>query len=89
MTSQLQPVTCGTPIPNAGPARGVSPHGGSQSLLEVLVASTVGHFTVLQAWNQRARQRHHLSQLDDRLLADIGVTHAAAAREAAKRPWEV
>ncbi len=81
---QVQPDTYGTMTQSAG----ISPLVESRGLLEVLVARAVGHFTVLQAWNERARQRRHLSQLDDRLLADIGVSRAAAAQEAAKQPWK-
>jgi uncharacterized protein YjiS (DUF1127 family) len=38
----------------------------------------------LQLWRERARQRHALSKLDDRLLADIGLTRADAERECAQ-----
>ena len=41
----------------------------------------------LRLWRERARQRRALSQLDDRLLADIGVTRADAERECAKPFW--
>lgn len=81
---QVQPATYDTMTQSSG----ISSLVESRGLLEVLVARAVGHFTVLRAWNERARQRHHLSQLDDRLLADIGVSRAAAAQEAAKQPWE-
>ncbi|MCH7943994.1 MAG: DUF1127 domain-containing protein [Proteobacteria bacterium] len=67
---------------------GFSPLAGDQSPLEVFTDYGIRLFSVLQGWNDRARQRHHLSQLDDRLLADIGVSRAAAAHEAAKQPWE-
>ena len=36
----------------------------------------------------RARQRHHLLQLDDRLLKDVGLTRADVEREAAKPFWK-
>ena len=38
-------------------------------------------------WIARGRQRRDLAELDDRLLADIGVTRAQVAREAAKPFW--
>jgi uncharacterized protein YjiS (DUF1127 family) len=41
----------------------------------------------LRLWRERARQRHALGRLDDRLLADIGVTRAEAERECAKPFW--
>jgi len=36
-----------------------------------------------------ARQRQHLSQLDDTILRDIGVTRAEADREAGRPIWDV
>lgn len=39
-------------------------------------------------WWDRARQRHHLLQLDDRLLRDVGLTRAGVEREAAKPFWK-
>lgn len=35
------------------------------------------------------RQRHQLRKLDDRLLADIGVTRAQALREVERAPWDI
>lgn len=31
--------------------------------------------------------RHHLRRLDDRMLADIGITRAQARSEADRKPW--
>lgn len=42
----------------------------------------------LLAWQDRANQRHQLAQLDDRALADIGVSRAAAKAEADKPFWQ-
>ncbi len=84
MTSRLQPATCVT----MNRSTGFSPLAGDHSPFEVFTDYGIRLFTVVQAWNDRARQRHHLSELDDRLLADIGVSRAAAAHEAAKQPWE-
>jgi uncharacterized protein YjiS (DUF1127 family) len=42
---------------------------------------------VIRTWLQRSRQRRALAALDDRMLRDIGVTHAQAQREAAKPFW--
>jgi uncharacterized protein YjiS (DUF1127 family) len=42
---------------------------------------------VINVWIQRNRQRHQLANLDDRMLWDIGVTRAQAARECAKPFW--
>lgn len=38
-------------------------------------------------WNQRQRQRRHLAAMDDRMLKDIGVSAADAAREVGKPFW--
>lgn len=35
------------------------------------------------------RQRHQLRKLDDRLLADIGVTRTQALREVERAPWDI
>ncbi len=82
MTNRLQPAACGTN--NIG----FAPLSGDHGPLEALVAFAVGQFTLLTLWNQRARQRRRLGELDGRLLDDIGVSRAAAVREAAKQPWE-
>jgi uncharacterized protein YjiS (DUF1127 family) len=41
----------------------------------------------LRQLQDRRRQRLALAALDDRLLADIGVSRAQAGREADKRFW--
>ena len=38
---------------------------------------------------RRARLERELSQLDDRLLADIGISRADALAEADRAPWDV
>jgi uncharacterized protein YjiS (DUF1127 family) len=40
--------------------------------------------SVVGNWIDRQRQRSALAELDDRLLADIGITRAEAQREAAR-----
>jgi uncharacterized protein YjiS (DUF1127 family) len=40
------------------------------------------------SWLDRARQRRHLSQLDDRLLRDIGVSRAEVEHEISRRFWQ-
>jgi uncharacterized protein YjiS (DUF1127 family) len=42
---------------------------------------------VLWAWYRRYNQRQELRSLDDRMLADIGVSRAEADREARKPFW--
>ena len=42
---------------------------------------------LLLSWQERARQRRHLSSLDDRALKDIGLNRADAAGESIKPFW--
>jgi len=42
---------------------------------------------IVRRWADRRRQRVALARLDDRLLADIGLTRAQAAFEAARPFW--
>ncbi len=44
---------------------------------------------LLLVWQDRERQRHHLRGLDDRMLKDMGLSHADVAHEAAKPFWRV
>lgn len=46
-----------------------------------------GVFGTLVAWQSRAEERHHLRTLDDRLLADMGMTPIDAVRESRKPFW--
>jgi uncharacterized protein YjiS (DUF1127 family) len=39
-------------------------------------------------WRARARSRHLLQQLDDRMLRDVGLSRADVARECAKNFWQ-
>lgn len=41
----------------------------------------------LLLWQARARQRRHLSKMDDHMLNDIGLTRAEVAREIKKPFW--
>jgi uncharacterized protein YjiS (DUF1127 family) len=42
----------------------------------------------LLLWGERRRTRLHLSQLDDRFLADVGLTRAQQRRECVKSFWQ-
>ncbi len=41
----------------------------------------------LVTWQERSMQRRHLMELDDRLLADMGMTRADAVGEHSKPFW--
>lgn len=43
--------------------------------------------SALAEWHRRARERHQLMELDDRLLKDIGITRSDAYREWRKPFW--
>lgn len=38
-------------------------------------------------WDQLAQQRQQLREMDDRLLKDIGLSHADVERIAGRAPW--
>ncbi len=42
----------------------------------------------LAVWRERAQARYALREMDDRMLADIGLTRAAAGTEARKFWWQ-
>jgi uncharacterized protein YjiS (DUF1127 family) len=44
-------------------------------------------FDLLYAWQQRATERRHLMELDDRMLGDLGLTRADVHREGTKPFW--
>ncbi|MGO8921067.1 MAG: DUF1127 domain-containing protein [Stellaceae bacterium] len=46
-----------------------------------------GLIGVLRRWRRRARERKLLAALDDRMLADIGITGTDRARECEKPFW--
>jgi uncharacterized protein YjiS (DUF1127 family) len=43
--------------------------------------------SLIARWIERARQRHALAGLEDRMLRDIGITRLDAARECEKPFW--
>jgi uncharacterized protein YjiS (DUF1127 family) len=45
-------------------------------------------FDTILDWQERARQRHALMTLDDRMLKDIGVTRGQVTVETEKRFWQ-
>ncbi len=66
--------------------------GASQSAHDVIARLARLPRSILETllvWQERDRQRRHLAALDDRLLSDIGISRAEAAREAAVPFWRV
>jgi uncharacterized protein YjiS (DUF1127 family) len=62
------------------PSRGGSLWARCRHLAVVMVRGVL-------RWRQRARDRHYLAALDDRMLSDIGIGRAEALREADKPFW--
>ena len=44
-------------------------------------------FATVLEWQERARQRYRLAELDDRMLKDIGLSRADVTREVEKPFW--
>jgi uncharacterized protein YjiS (DUF1127 family) len=44
--------------------------------------------STLSLWRDRSRSRRHLALLDDRALADIGLSRAEQWKESRKRFWQ-
>jgi uncharacterized protein YjiS (DUF1127 family) len=49
--------------------------------------AATGLVDVLLAWQERARQRHHLNGLDERALKDMGLTRTHVDVESRKPFW--
>ncbi|HTB39850.1 MAG TPA: DUF1127 domain-containing protein [Reyranella sp.] len=45
--------------------------------------------STLVLWRERRRTRQHLDRLDDRALADVGLTRAQQRSECAKSFWQL
>ena len=77
MAISLQPPDA-TPLPGGVALAPQRPSPGAR-LLHTL--------TLGLAWHERARQRRALMELDDRALADIGISRADAERECRNPFW--
>ena len=44
-------------------------------------------FAILVTWQRRSVQRHHMAELDERILRDINVDRVTLEREARKPFW--
>ena len=60
---------------------------GQRSLLDRVLDSACRVFDTLLTWQERSMQRQRLMELDERLLADMGVSRADAAGEYGKPFW--
>ena len=67
-------------IPRVGAAKG--PRRRGERRLATLWADA------LATWLERGRQRRALRRLDDRMLRDIGLSHADVELEAGKPFWQ-
>ena len=63
------------------------PKAGERSFLGAIGRSAISLFDGLLALQERAKQRSHLSRLDDHMLRDMGLTRDQVSREAAKPFW--
>lgn len=62
---------------------------GVSSQLALAALGRLMHLqSLLGRWRQRALDRQHLSELDDRVLADMGLTRTDVDREAVKPFWQ-
>lgn len=57
------------------------------SALEVVKPAAIRLFELLLTWQARANDRRHLTDMDSRILADIGLSRADALKEASKPFW--
>jgi len=53
-----------------------------------LEASTVKVLNTLSIWGARSQERQQLSELNDHMLDDIGITRAQVAVEVSKYFWQ-
>ena len=89
MTTDVQfmpSATGGSRVPGSGTS---APFFNADDLLGGVKFAIVRAFEVLAVWQARERQRHHLRELDDRLLRDMGISRADVEHEASKPFWRV
>ncbi len=58
------------------------------SCVRALSAQLFSFWLKVERWQERAKQRRHLRELDDRILRDIGVSRADIDREYRKPFWK-
>jgi len=64
-----------------------APRAGSRGVTSVIVHAASGALEALLTWQERARQRHSLANLDDRLMKDMGLTPSQVEQELRKPFW--
>ena len=67
--------------------KGDSVMRGVQSVLRNIDAGLLAAVDVTFGWHRRISDRNALRTMDDRLLKDIGLSHADVEHEAAKPFW--
>lgn len=72
------------PIPALARRHPARRFGSSHRIIRSVLRMTA----ILMVWQERARQRRQLLELDDRMLRDIGVSRYDAEREASKPFWQ-
>jgi uncharacterized protein YjiS (DUF1127 family) len=65
-------------------AAGTRPFGSRSGSAAMMIRRLAD---IVLTWRVRSRERQVLSELDDRMLRDIGVTRAEVYREATKPFW--
>ncbi len=65
-----------------------SPRAARLPITAVLLRAITAGMDTLYEWQRRFSDRHHLQTLDDRLLADIGLSRADVNSESQKPFWQ-
>ena len=76
------------PTPIASLTSTNTPEAISRTLRRAALSMLTGGWRKIAFWLSRARQRRTLSELDERLLDDVGIDPHSARREAEKRFWQ-
>lgn len=69
------------------PCADCPPVSRQHAALDALGEAAEWTFARLREWGRRIRARHELARLDDRMLQDIGMTHAEREFLANKPFW--
>ena len=69
------------------PCADCPPVSRQQAALDALGDTTQWVFASLREWRRRTRERHELASLSDRMLQDIGLSHAEREFLANKPFW--